>query len=59
MLFLFAKNRNQLKSLLGIETEKLAEIVRAARDRNQLKSLLGIETQEITTCRTPQGIAIN
>ncbi len=38
-----ATNRNQLKSLLGIETEIFKGITPIAC-RNQLKSLLGIET---------------
>ena len=37
-------HRNQLKSLLGIETRKPLIIPIKTQNRNQLKSLLGIET---------------
>ena len=42
------KYRNQLKSLLGIETRLVALLRNLGfLDRNQLKSLLGIETKAI------------
>ncbi len=42
------RNRNQLKSLLGIETlVKGMTIEKERLNRNQLKSLLGIETSNV------------
>ena len=37
-------HRNQLETLLGIETSVVDKRMKYSRDRNQLETLLGIET---------------
>ena len=40
-------HRNQLETLLGIETSVVDKRMKYSRDRNQLETLLGIETQKM------------
>ncbi len=53
--------RNQLKSLLGIETYRANAVASslACSNRNQLKSLLGIETFKASLTGNALNIAIN